>query len=260
MTWRLIPAFTAAGSVQMAVDRWLFHQCAQGQHPPVLRFYTWSPAAISLGRNQRTWPPHWHQLTWQGQSVDLVRRPTGGRAVLHQGGLTYALVVSGLSGHRRQVYAQLCEFLIQGWQSLGVTLHYGTAGRSYCHQPNCFATATAADLVLADGTKLIGSAQAWRGDTVLQHGAIQFDPQLQLWTQVFGPAPPSRMLGLPQGQQPALATLIAALTQAAQVCFQTTLRLQPLSEQEWQHVHRFECPPLAPGVDDADVVGGRYSK
>jgi lipoate---protein ligase len=169
----------------MALDQWLFEQCASGQHPPVLRFYTWSPPAISLGKNQHRWPQHWQQLVWQQQPVALVRRPSGGRAVLHQGDLTYLLVVDQ-SGNRRQAYRSLCEFLIQGWQALGVTLDFGGAGRGYLEQPNCFAIATDADLVRPEGTKLIGSAQAWRGTTVLQHGSMRLQPDLELYAQVFG--------------------------------------------------------------------------
>ena len=148
--WRLIPLLEAPGNVQMAIDRWLLEQHQQKNHPPTLRFYTWSPPAISLGYHQRQYPEYWEYLTWQGEKLDLVRRPSGGRAVLHQGDLTYAVVTSGLTGSRLQMYEKICEFLIQGWRSLGVELHYGTEGRGYIHNPNCFATATSADLVLSD--------------------------------------------------------------------------------------------------------------
>ena len=159
----------------MAIDRWLVEQHKLGLHPPTLRFYTWSPVAISLGYHQSKFPPHWQQITWNGQLVDLVRRPTGGRAVLHQGDLTYAVVTSGLNGNRTQVYQQLCEFLIAGWQSLGIELQYGVAGRGYIHNPNCFGTATGADLVLPDGNKLIGSAQLKRGQV----------PDIATWFDAF---------------------------------------------------------------------------
>jgi lipoate-protein ligase A len=142
---------------------WLLTQHLQEQHPPTLRFYTWKPATISLGYHQYQWSASWQQLTWQGEPLDLVRRPSGGRAVLHQGDLTYAVVTSGLSTKRLEAYKTICEFLIQGWRSLGVTLQYGEAGRGYMRQANCFGTATGADLVLADGSKLIGSAQLRRG-------------------------------------------------------------------------------------------------
>ncbi|HSM82971.1 MAG TPA: lipoate--protein ligase family protein, partial [Nodosilinea sp.] len=89
--WRLIPPIAAPGAVQMAIDTWLLDQHQRHGHPPTLRFYTWSPAAISLGVSQRQQiPEHWRGLRWQGQPVDLVQRPTGGRGVLHQGDLTYS--------------------------------------------------------------------------------------------------------------------------------------------------------------------------
>ena len=217
----------------MALDQWLFQQCANGQHPPVLRFYTWSPPAISLGKNQHRWPQYWQQLTWNQIPVELVRRPSGGRAVLHQGDLTYMLVVNDQSGNRRQAYRSLCAFLIQGWQALGLTLHYGGARRGYAAQPNCFATATDADLVLADGTKLIGSAQAWQRTTVLQHGSMRLQPDPKLYAQVFG------IEATPEGStflRIAHETVIEALMQAAEDCFQIQLCLQPLSESEWNAI------------------------
>jgi lipoate-protein ligase A len=85
--WRLIPLVSASGSVQMAIDQWLLEQHLAGQIPPTLRFYTWQPAAISLGYHQRRWPEFWQELSWRGIPVELVRRPSGGRAVLHQGEL-----------------------------------------------------------------------------------------------------------------------------------------------------------------------------
>jgi lipoate---protein ligase len=231
-TWRLIPPIQASGDFQMALDRWLFEQHVQGLYPPTLRFYTWEPIAISLGYHQRKIPEHWQTLTWNDAAIALVHRPTGGRAVLHQGDLTYGVVMSGVANSRRVAYQQVCEFLIQGWRSLGVELHYGNAGRGYIHNPNCFGTATAADLVLADGSKLIGSAQLRRGSTILQHGSIRLQQDAQLFKTIFGSDPqlpqlPSRF------QTPAFAeTLIAALTQSAQECFNAQFQVQPLSNEE----------------------------
>lgn len=229
----------------MALDTWLFEQHIQGNQSPVLRFYTWEPAAISLGYHQRQWSDHWQELTWQGQAIDLVRRPTGGRAVLHQGDLTYAVIMSGLPGNRMQAYQQICEFLIQGWRSLDIELHYGQAGRGYIHNPNCFGTATTADLVMADGSKLIGSAQLRRGSAVLQHGSIRLSPDPKLFHQVFRVASELPQLPIALAGENGLATAIAALQQAAQSCFAADLQAQPLSEQEWLAVHAIAAQ-LAP--------------
>ncbi len=231
--WRLIPLLETAGNIQMAIDYWLLEQHHLGKHPPTLRFYTWSPPAISLGYHQKKYPESWQNLIWQGEKIDLVRRPSGGRAVLHQGDLTYAVVTSGIIGSRLQAYAKICEFLIQGWRSLGLELNYGQAGRGYIHNPNCFGTATGADLVLANGSKLIGSAQLRRGEAILQHGSIRLNPDLDLFGRVFAQKSftPSQ---LPQNLN--IETIIEALIIAACDCFNMQIEVQPLSETEWEAI------------------------
>lgn len=221
----------------MAIDCWLLEQHKIGKHPPVLRFYTWESPTISLGYHQRRWPASWQQLTWQDLPLQLVRRPTGGRAVLHQGDLTYMVVTSGLSGTRLQAYQRICEFLLEGWRSLNLTLDYGLAGRDYIHNPNCFGTATGADLVCANGYKLIGSAQLQRGKAILQHGSMRLEPNLELFRQVFGEAAPSPVnLVIKQQGDKLIATVVEALTQAAAECFAIELINQPLSDLEWQEI------------------------
>jgi lipoate-protein ligase A len=251
--WRLIPLLEAAGNVQMAIDRWLLEQHHAGQHPPTLRFYTWSPPALSLGYHQRQYPEHWQNLTWQGQKLDLVRRPTGGRAVLHQGDLTYAVITSGLTGTRLEVYEKICEFLIQGWRSLGVELHYGTAGRGYIHNPNCFGTATGTDLVMPNGIKLIGSAQLRRNQTILQHGSIQLNSDSDLFEQVFGMGNGEQeKLSYSQlkpdfGVNLSVEEIITALIPAAGNCFGIQIEVQPLEKSEWQAILT-SCVGLSPPV------------
>lgn len=221
----------------MAIDRWLLHQHQQGQLPPVLRFYTWQPAAISLGYHQRRWPSAWQSLMWQGQAVELVRRPSGGRAVLHGDDLTYALICSGLSGSRLQVYQQLCQFLMEGFKALGVPLTLGAAGRGYIHNPSCFATATGADLVLAQNPqqKFIGSAQLWSDGALLQHGSIRLRGEGALYQQAFGEAgqPCPLPLELSELPEPLLQQrVIEALVAAAERCFAAQFETVPLSAAE----------------------------
>ncbi|MGB3201561.1 MAG: lipoate--protein ligase family protein [Nodosilinea sp.] len=237
--WRLIPPLEASGAVQMAIDTWLLDQHQHHGHPPVLRFYTWHPAAISLGVSQRRhMPEHWKHLSWQGQPVELVQRPTGGRGVLHQGDLTYAVVTSNVEGNRHEAYHTLCQFLIAGWQRLGVPLGFGQPSRDYRRTPNCFALATSADLVDAQGHKVIGSAQLRRGAHLLQHGSMGLAPDLSLWQQVFqtpGPSPSQAQLAIQNGLP--LADVIASLTQAATNGLASQLISQPLTEREWAEIH-----------------------
>jgi len=228
--WRLIPACSAPGLVHMAVDHWLLEQHRRGQSLPVLRFYTWSEATISLGYHQRHWPAHWQAL-----SLPLVRRPTGGRAVLHQGDLTYSLISPNLPGSRQQVYRHLCQFLRQGFANLGITLDYGKTQPKAHRTANCFALATTADLVTPTGAKLIGSAQLRRDHSILQHGSIVLRPDRCLWTRVFGGPPtlaplPTRLATLPWEQLQTL--IIQALCQAAETCFTSQWQVQPLTGQE----------------------------
>lgn len=234
-SWRFIPFMAGTGAFHMAVDEWLLEQHRQGLQPSILRFYTWEPIALSLGYHQRHWPNDWHQLMWQGEKLDLVRRPSGGRAVLHQGDLTYAVITSDLPANRMQAYQTICEFLLQGWQSLGVELHYGQAGRGYIQNPNCFGTATAADLVLADGSKLIGSAQLRRGKAILQHGSIRLQQDPDLFRLVFSSEPLLPQLPLLQ-QEYVVETVMAALLDAATQCFQMTLQVEPLHGSELQEI------------------------
>lgn len=213
----------------MAIDTWLLQQVQTGTHPPTLRFYTWQPPAISLGYHQKRFPESWQNLAWQG-TLDLVRRPTGGRAVLHQGDLTYAVVISGVTGKRQAIYEEICQFLIVGWEKLGISLHYGKEGRGYRDVANCFETATGADLVTAKGEKLIGSAQLRQRETVLQHGSMQLNRDRDLFQKVFKQLPAS--LGFNLSHQEIMATL----KMAAAECFQVNLVTQPLLREEWQAI------------------------
>ncbi|NJK66403.1 MAG: lipoate--protein ligase family protein [Microcoleus sp. CSU_2_2] len=237
--WRLIPLLQASGSVQMAIDEWLLEKHLAGKHPPTLRFYTWQPVAISLGYHQRRWPDFWQQLSFGGMPVELVRRPSGGRAVLHQGDLTYAVVASGFVGNRIAVYQTICEFLIQGWRALGLELHYGEAGRSYIRNPNCFGTATGADLVAPDGCKFIGSAQLRRGDAILQHGSMRLRSDIGLFYEVFGEELVPVQLPFLGGKNEVIESAIEALSAAACGCFGIDLEVQPLSEEEWENIGEF---------------------
>lgn len=221
----------APGAVQMAIDEWLLDRHRSGEHPPSLRFYTWSPPALSLGYHQRRVPPHWQHLTGNGTPIDLVRRPTGGRAVLHWGDLTYAVTLSPPSTNRQQAYARVCQFLIEGWRSLGIELRYGTARRGYIGNPDCFGTATAADLVLASGTKWIGSAQLWRSGALLQHGSMQLDPDPNLFAQVFG-----TQLQREGAVRVERSAAIAALKAAATRCFGVTFVERAIDETEWEAI------------------------
>ncbi|MEO1134554.1 MAG: lipoate--protein ligase family protein, partial [Cyanobacteria bacterium J06639_1] len=198
----LLPFVIQSGAVQMATDDWMLERVRAADAPAaILRFYQWSQPTLSLGFHQKT-----RSLPASLPNLDIVRRPTGGRAVLHQAtgeraDLTYSLAIANARGSRHEVYQQLCEFLIRGVATLGVELEFGMAGRGYAGEASCFRTATSADLCW-QGRKVIGSAQLWRGSAVLQHGTILLDPDRAIWDRVL-PGSSQRVVGLTEaGTEP----------------------------------------------------------
>lgn len=216
----------------MAIDVLLLEQRA-----PALRLYSWQRPTLSLGFHQRRIEPHWQGLAAAG-IVDLVRRPSGGRAVLHAGELTYALVWPDPSLSRLQAYSRACAWLVDCFATLGLPLQAGRHAVST--QPSsCFATSTAADLVHACGAKRIGSAQLWRSGCLLQHGSILLDPPADLWQLVFG-NPPPRLPALPIDR----AELELRLIKSAQACLPVAAagcRINPLSDEEWERITATEA-------------------
>ncbi len=180
-TWRLLVDAPASGAWNMAVDEVLLDGVAAGTTPPTLRFYAWTPPCLSLGYFQ---PFEVVDLDGcRALGVEVVRRPTGGRAILHDRELTYsvALPASAL-GHDGGVlpsYHRLSLALQDGLRRLGVpaTLAPESAGGAAAHGPVCFDRPSAHEILL-QGRKLVGSAQVRRGGGLLQHGSILIEPRL----------------------------------------------------------------------------------
>ncbi|MGK7938716.1 MAG: biotin/lipoate A/B protein ligase family protein [Crocosphaera sp.] len=236
-TWRLIPPIHKAGIIQMSIDSWLLKQYEKGLIIPTLRFYTWSKPTISLGYLQKKYPQHWNSLIWKQEPIDLVYRPTGGRAVLHQGDLTYAIIMSLDDRKTLAIYQDICTFLIQGWCNLGIVLEYGAAKRGYIHNSSCFNTATIADLITADGSKLIGSAQRRGKRSILQHGSMILSTDKALFETIFNQVAPWNLSLMEQlSDDYSQEDIIAVLTEAARQHFKIELITQPLSEQEWKEI------------------------
>jgi lipoate-protein ligase A len=159
-------------AAQMARDLELLDEVARGGLP-VLRLYTWAGPTLSLGRFQPDADVDGDACAARG--VAVVRRPTGGRALLHGADLTYAVAMArpaGPAGHVDALYRTLAGGLVAGLAELGVTASIGTARGP--DGPACFAAAQGADLRVGE-RKLCGSAQVQRGGFVLQHGSVLLD-------------------------------------------------------------------------------------
>ncbi len=174
--YRYINTEPLDAALNMAVDEAILTHYLQGEAPPTLRTFRWTQTAITLGRFQH--PEREFELErCQEQSIALVRRPTGGRAVYHRDEFTYSLVI----GKRENVpsgvvaaYAYLAQGLQAALQHLGIASELSEEHVSKNPSAACFASSTQADLT-AGGFKIIGSAQVWKNDALLQQGSLPLD-------------------------------------------------------------------------------------
>jgi lipoate-protein ligase A len=160
------------GAWNMAVDQALL-ESVQDRPRAVLRLYRWQPACLSFGRNQPA-RGHYDERAAARLGIDIVRRPTGGMAVLHDQELTYAVVVpADLFGGPRATYHAINAALVAGLRKLGVPaeLSPGSKRSSFGSVHPCFAEPAAGEVV-AGGLKLVGSAQRCEKRVLLQHGSI----------------------------------------------------------------------------------------
>jgi lipoate-protein ligase A len=217
-TWRVLVTPPASGAENMALDEALMDR-ARATGEWVLRVYSWNAPTISLGRNQSALGRYdLDRIDALGLAV--VRRPTGGRAILHDREITYSVTAPvGDAGDLRESYHRINQLLLRGLQSLGVaaTVANPAARSAAPGMAPCFDEPAAGELIL-DGRKLAGSAQ-WRSeDALLQHGSILVaDDQSSLATLALDgpveiPAPATLTEAL--GAAPAIADVATALADA----------------------------------------------
>jgi lipoate-protein ligase A len=172
MHWHLLDTGKKHAAWNMAIDEALL-QWVQIQKTPVLRFYTWEAPTLSLGCFQSVQDVDLEACERWG--FDWIRRPTGGRAVLHDHELTYSFVglVELLDESVGQSYQMLSEALALGLRELGLEAEFTAPRRDVPGEKNpaCFVAPSYAELTI-QGKKVIGSAQMRTGRAVLQHGSI----------------------------------------------------------------------------------------
>jgi lipoate-protein ligase A len=185
LVWRLLPYQELSGPDNMALD----HAMADTASPreALLRFYGWSSPTISLGRNQPA-AGRYDLDRVRGLGIQFVRRPTGGRAVLHDHEVTYSVVFPARElGGLRRAYRLINEALVAGLALLGVQagLAASTLARRRPSLRACFDGSAEGEVVVG-GRKLLGSAQARIGGTVLQHGSLLLSGDQALLAQATG--------------------------------------------------------------------------
>jgi len=192
--WRIIRSGHCDGPLNMSADEAIMGAVAAGDQPPTLRLYGWHPHALTLG---------YHQPFGEGidadecarRGFDIVRRPTGGRAILHADELTYSVCIrqdqvpGGESVMRS--YREISRGIIAGLELLGAGVSLGDDGDNARDaapaetvRSMCFAKTARCDLQAA-GRKVVGSAQVRRDSAILQHGSIPLTIDLQAQAAVM---------------------------------------------------------------------------
>lgn len=192
--WRFIDSRAESPAMNMAIDEAILTIHSGGNTLPTLRFYTWEPATLSIGYfQQASKEVNLQQL--QRYGLGFVRRPTGGRAVLHDQELTYSVIVSenypGMPSQVTEAYRVISNGLLKGFQRLGLHAEmvslaseeekakYASLGSSAC-----FDSPSWYELVV-EGKKVAGSAQTRQRGVILQHGSILLDWDVDLLFDVL---------------------------------------------------------------------------
>jgi lipoate-protein ligase A len=245
-TWRLVDTGMNDAFLNMAIDEAILETHLRGVCPPTVRAYGWSPPALSLGYFQDLEAEVEVRRCYE-LGIDLIRRLTGGRAVLHQDELTYSVVASDRAGFPRSLvesYLLINRGLIAAYARLGVEACL-EAHPQELTSAACFSSAGLADLT-CQGRKLCGSAQFRKDGALLQHGSlpITFDAQA-FFSLLRFPSEAvrhraqaayglkatslSEISGNGTGYQQLRAALLAGFEDALGI----VLREEPLTPEEW---------------------------
>jgi len=187
-TWRLLTTRPTHGAWNMAADEAILEQIGRGTSLPTLRLYAWDPACLSLGHAQPFADVDSERLRSHGWEV--VRRLTGGRAILHTDELTYSVIAPQdeprVAGSILESYSRLAVALMRAVHDLGlpVEMKEGKADPDGKSNPVCFEVPSTYEITVG-GKKLIGSAQARRKGGVLQHGSLPLHGDLSRIVQAL---------------------------------------------------------------------------
>ncbi|MCP3738515.1 lipoate--protein ligase family protein [Rossellomorea sp. BNER] len=182
--WRFIDSGNCSPSYNMALDEALLDWHSDGRIPPTIRFYGWNPATLSIGYFQKV-EKEIDLAKVEEHCLGFVRRPTGGRGVLHEHELTYSVIVTEehpeMPKTVTEAYRVISEGILKGFQGLGLEAYFAVPRteeeRNSLKNPRsavCFDAPSWYELVV-EGRKVAGSAQTRQKGVILQHGSILLD-------------------------------------------------------------------------------------
>jgi lipoate-protein ligase A len=187
--WRWISDGLQTAEENMAVDSALLADCEQDRIPPTVRLYGWSEPAITIGYSQKA-DAELDIERCRESGIAIVRRPTGGRALLHANELTYAVVapvsLSPFNQGLKATFQAISEALLAGLQGLGIQGDLNTSKQraASTRSPACFASLNHCEITV-DGKKLVGSAQKRTSKAFLQHGSIIIESDHKLFASLL---------------------------------------------------------------------------
>ncbi len=231
-TWRFIDSGPASGARQMAVDDALLTLCGRGESPPSLRLFSFRPPCLSLGRFQPASPEVSREL-----GLEVVRRPTGGRAVLHRGDICYSVIAPAdhplVAGSIHESYAKIARALAEALAILGLPSLEEAAAQGRLPEADwCFEALAPHELAL-DGAKLVGSAQLRRDGVLLQQGSIRL-------AHPNGEPPPAASLEEALGRRLSRREIASALVEGFRRAWGVQFRRGRLIAEEEQLAQRLE--------------------
>lgn len=184
---KIIPYEIRTGKENMQIDSDLLDFAIKNElKEPIFRLYGWEPACVSLGRNQKDDFLDYELL--KSKNIDVVRRLTGGRALLHDNEITYSFICPESflqnGSHIVSSYKEISQILIDKFKKLGIDLDFGASKPIKTGFDYCMLISTGADLCYKE-KKLIGSAQCRSHGYILQHGSILYDYDKNLLEEIF---------------------------------------------------------------------------
>jgi lipoate-protein ligase A len=182
--WRLLKTGLADGAANMAIDEAILWAVAEGESRPTLRFYGWRPPCLSIGYSQ-SMEAEVDVDRCREAGIDFIRRPTGGRAILHADELTYSVVAPQaeprVAGGVIESYRRLSAGLVAGLRGLEVDACQALSPSSPTQSAACFDAPSSYEITVG-GKKLVGSAQVRKKRVVLQHGSLPLEGDI---TRIF---------------------------------------------------------------------------
>ncbi|MHB0912853.1 MAG: lipoate--protein ligase family protein [Armatimonadota bacterium] len=250
MRFRLIIDENRGAAANMAVDEAIFRACARGEVPPTIRIYGWTGPSISIGKLQRLRPGQIDLDYCREAGVELVRRPTGGRAVLHGHDVTFSVAVrigdlpSGAQSIRAS-HTWLMAGVVRAMRRLEIEADLGAPdGRTLRmdHGADCFAHVAECDVRVGE-SKLAGAAQARKWESLLEQGSLPHAEPLVDPARLFGAEAAPTTAAIPAAR----AAIVQALADGFAASMGITTVIDSLTDNEIEcardlEVNKYACP------------------